>query len=74
MFGYSAGVDLSASDVARLRRSIAMLSAGCPSALDRESALAVLMEMERLQTRDRDFQRLVSALRRLVDAADGGAP
>lgn len=63
-------VDLDPTHIAQLRRSVAMLSPRCPSALDREAALEILTEMERLQCRDRRLEELMVALRRLVDTSD----
>ncbi len=47
-----------------------MLSPRCPSALGREAALEILIEMERLQIRDRQLDELMVALRGLVDTSD----
>ena len=47
-----------------------MLSPQCPSALGREAALEILIEMERLQCRDRQLEELMVALRGLVDTSD----
>ena len=47
-----------------------MLSPRCPSALGREAALEILIEMERLQCRDRQLEELLVALRGLVDTSD----
>jgi hypothetical protein len=63
-------VDLDPTHIAQLRRSVAMLSPRCPSALDREEALEILTEMERLQCRDRRLEELMVALRRLVGTSE----
>lgn len=47
-----------------------MLEPRCPSALDRERALEILIEMERLQTREHQLAELVTELRRLVPAGE----
>ncbi len=65
---------LSETDIERIRRSVAMLSPGHPAALDREAALGVLTELQRLQLRDRrvrDFVRQVCSLLEESDGAHG---
>ena len=44
---------LKPTEVAQLLRSVAMLPVGCPSALDRDTAYAVLSQLEELQGRRR---------------------
>jgi hypothetical protein len=48
-----------------------MLTPRHPSALDREAALALMAELQRLQQADRRLALLVSQLRGLLDAAEG---
>jgi len=52
------------------RRSVAMLSPRYPAAIDREAALALLEELQRLQHADRRLRELVEALRGLLGAAE----
>ena len=54
----------------RLRRSIAMLEPGRRDGLDRDKALAVIAELQRLQRQDRRYRELVAQLRALLEAAD----
>jgi hypothetical protein len=63
-------VDLDPTYIAQLRRSVAMLSPRCPSALGREAALEILIELERLQCRARQLEELMVALRGLVETSD----
>lgn len=63
---------LTPSAVEQARRSIVMLTRGAPSGLDRESAVKLLDEVQRLQARDRRFTEMVDALRALLAAAETG--
>jgi hypothetical protein len=54
----------------RLRRSIAMLAPGRTDGLDRDRALSIIAELQRLQHRDRQYADLVGQLRTLLAAAD----
>ena len=56
-------------DLERIRRSIALLAPKQPSGLDREAAMALLEELQRLQTNDRRVIRLLDEVAALVDAA-----
>jgi hypothetical protein len=56
----------------RLRRSIAMLAPGRPDGLDRDRALQIIGELQRLQRQDRRYRELVAQLRALLDQADRG--
>jgi hypothetical protein len=53
-----------------LRRSLAMLEPGRRDGLDRDKALAVIAELQRLQRRDRRYQELVDQLRSLLASTD----
>ncbi|HSH58896.1 MAG TPA: hypothetical protein VK988_04480 [Acidimicrobiales bacterium] len=55
---------------AQLRRSVAMLHPGDPAGLDRETALAVLAELERLERSERHLLRLQEQLHAIVDEFD----
>lgn len=55
-----------------VRRSIAMLSPAQPAPLDREAAMELLDELQRLERANRRLAGLFEQLRALVDAA--GAP
>ena len=76
-FGLSGTPDsFSAEDLERVRRSIALLAPKQPSGLDREAAMALLEELQRLQSKDRRVVRLLDELAGLLDAAreaDDGA-
>ncbi len=52
------------------RRSIVLLTPGQPSGLDREAAIAVLAELQRLQGADRRLSALVKSLRTLLGVAE----
>jgi len=54
------------------RRSVAMLAANHPCALDRTAAMWVLDEVERLKRREQQLLRLVDGLQALL--ADVAAP
>jgi hypothetical protein len=54
----------------RLRRSIAMLASGRPDGLDRDRAVQIIGELQRLQRQDRRYRELVSQLRALLDQVD----
>jgi hypothetical protein len=56
-------------DAERIRRSIALLAPGHPSALDREAAMALLAELQRLQGKDRRIQQLLDELLHLLETA-----
>ncbi len=56
--------------VAQLRRSVAMLHQGDPAALDRETALLILAEVERLQARERHLLRLQEQLHAIAGELD----
>ena len=60
-------------DVERLRRSVVLLAPKHPGGLDREAAIAVLEELQRLQTRDRRVRQLLDQVAAMIDA-DGGGP
>jgi hypothetical protein len=56
-------------DLERIRRSIVLLSPRQPSGLDREAAVAVLEELQRLQGRDRRVRELLAQVTDLLHAA-----
>ena len=56
--------------VAPLRRSVAMLRPRDPAGLDRETALELLEEIERLQRSERQLTRLRHQLHTLVEELD----
>ena len=56
-------------DLERLRRSVVLLAPRHPGGLDREAAIAVLEELQRLQTRDRRVTELLDQVAALIDAA-----
>ena len=58
-----------AEDVERLRRSVVLLAPRHPGGLDREAAIAVLEELQRLQSRDRRVTELLDRVSSLIDAA-----
>jgi hypothetical protein len=59
--------ELTPTAVESLRRSLAMLAPRHPAALDREAAMEILSEMQRLQRRDQRHDRLVEQVRALLD-------
>ena len=69
-FGFS-GVphSFNPEDLERIRRSIALLAPKQPSGLDREAAMALLEELQRLQSNDRRVIRLLDEIVALVEAA-----
>ena len=56
-------MDLTPEGIERMRRSVAMLTPRHTAALDRETALAVLDELERLQE---GVRRVMTELRRVT--------
>jgi len=64
-------------DLERLRRSIALLAPRHPGGLDREAAMAVVEELQRMQDRDRRVGELldqsIALLRADRDAGTTGA-
>jgi hypothetical protein len=63
-------------DLERIRRSIVLLAPRSPAGLDREAAIAVLEELQRLQTRDRRVKQLLDDVNALLRASSGdeGSP
>ena len=57
-------------EVARLRRSIAMLRPDQPASLKREEAMRILEELQRLQRSDRRHAELLDRLRAVLDDTD----
>ena len=53
----------------RVRRSITLLFPKQPSGLDREAAIALIEELQRMQTNDRRVLRLLDEVAALLDAA-----
>ena len=60
---------LKSEDLERIRRSIVLLAPRQPAGLDREAAVAVLDELQRLQTKDRRVQELLDQVSALLQAA-----
>ena len=56
-------------DLERIRRSIVLLAPRQPAGLDREAAIAVLDELQRLQSKDRRVQELLNQVSALLQAA-----
>ena len=54
-----------------LRRSIVMLTPGQPAGLDRERAVQLLDELQRLQRSDRRYRQLVDQFRAVLAGAGG---
>jgi hypothetical protein len=61
-------------EIARLRRSVAMLRPGDPAGLAREAALELLAELERLQAVERQLLQLRDQLRAVVEGLDSRTP
>jgi hypothetical protein len=53
-------------DLERLRRSVVLLAPRHPGGLDREAAIAVLEELQRLQTRDQRVTELLDQVRAMI--------
>jgi hypothetical protein len=60
---------LSPEDLERIRRSIVCLAPRQPAGLDREAAVALLGELQRLQGKDRRVQHLLDQVSALLAAA-----
>ena len=60
---------LKSEDLERIRRSIVLLAPRQPAGLDREAAVAVLDELQRLQSKDRRVQELLDQVSALLHAA-----
>ncbi|MDQ3643032.1 MAG: hypothetical protein M3450_16590 [Actinomycetota bacterium] len=60
---------LKSEDLERIRRSIVLLAPRQPAGLDREAAVAVLDELQRLQSKDRRVQELLDQVSALLQAA-----
>ena len=56
----------------QLRRSIVMLPPGRPSGLDRERAVRLIEELQRIQRQDRRYRELVGQLRAVLRSAEEG--
>ncbi len=56
-------------DLERIRRSIALLQPKQPSGLDREAAMGLLEELQRLQRKDRRVLELLDEVAALLTAA-----
>jgi hypothetical protein len=70
---HSPGVDdLAAHELENLRRSSSMLRPRHPAALDRERAIRLLDQLQRLQRSDRRYRQLIDQLRGLLDGAGDG--
>jgi len=63
--------DLEPHELENLRRSIVMLRPGQAASLDRDRAVRLLEELQRLQASDRRFRELVEQLRALLDGSQG---
>jgi hypothetical protein len=55
-----------------LRRSVSMLPPGRHDGLDRDRAVQIIAELQRLQRQDRRYKELLGQLRALLDQADLG--
>jgi hypothetical protein len=58
--------DLEPHELENLRRSIVMLRPGQAASLDRDRAVRLLDELQRLQASDRRYRQLVARLRVLL--------
>ncbi len=52
----------------RIRRSVVLLAPGHPAGLDREAAIKVLEELQRLQGRDRRIKELLDEVVAMLEA------
>ncbi len=62
--------ELEPHNLENLRRSIVMLPPG-RSGLDRNGAIRIIEELQRLQASDLRYKELVAKLRAILDGADG---
>ena len=56
----------------QLRRSIVMLPPGRPSGLDRERAVRLIEELQRVQGQDQRYRDLVGQLRSVLSSTEDG--
>jgi hypothetical protein len=63
--------DLQPHNLEQLRRSIAMLRPGQKTNLDRDRAIRILEELQRLQRSDRRYHETVDQLRAILDRLEG---
>jgi hypothetical protein len=61
---------LDTHELERLRRSVVMLTPQHPAALNREAALQLLEELQRMRRADERLDRLIMELRALLTAAE----
>ncbi len=54
-------------DLERIRRSLVLLAPRHPGGLDREAAIALLEELQRLQSRDRRVRELLDQVAAMLD-------
>jgi hypothetical protein len=68
-------ISFTPEDLERTRRSVVMLAPRHPGGLDREAAIEVLEELQRLQSRDRRVQELLDQVATLLIAprSDSGS-
>ena len=64
---------LTPEELERIRRSIVLLAPRQPAGLDREAAVALLGELQRLQGKDRRVQQLLAQVVGLLEAARSDA-
>jgi hypothetical protein len=62
--------DLEPHPLEQLRRSVVMLPPGRRDGLDRDLAIAIIEELQRLQRSDRRYRELVGQLRALLASED----
>ena len=65
-------VSFKPEDLERLRRSVVLLAPRHPGGLDREAAIAVLEELQRLQSRDRRIKELLDEVAAMIASDKGG--
>ncbi len=64
---------LTPEELERIRRSIVLLAPRQPAGLDREAAVSLLGELQRLQGKDRRVQQLLAQVAGLLEAARADA-
>jgi hypothetical protein len=64
---------LTPEELERIRRSIVLLAPRQPAGLDREAAVTLLGELQRLQGKDRRVQQLLAQVIELLEAARADA-
>jgi hypothetical protein len=60
-------ISLKPEDLERIRRSVVLLAPRHPAGLDREAAIAILEELQRLQSWDRQVTELLDRVSAMIE-------